>query len=342
VTSNAMEFKKILIIRLSSMGDIILTTPLLRAVKARYPNAQIDFAVKKEFSSLIQNNPHIHQLIQVDTTRINESVKVIQKNGYDWILNVQKSNRARQLLQGSGNARVTTYNKQRLNRFLLIRLKWNRYQSIKPVIERYFEAASGLNIHYDQQGTEVFYTDAEETKVAQILLQHGIGAHEPFITLCPGAKHNNKRWDAEGFLSLATQLNQNQKTRIVLLGGPDDQEVCNYIQSKINFNLVNLAGQLSLLESAALLKKSVVAVTNDSGLMHLAQSQKIPVIAIFGPTVKEFGFYPLPYKSTVVETQLSCRPCTKMGADTCPKGHHRCMKDISADMVYQAMVGFLK
>jgi heptosyltransferase-2 len=337
-----MEFKKILIIRLSSMGDVILASPLIRAIKARYPNATIDFAVKKEFASLVQNNPHIHNLIRVDTSRMDESITAIRQNGYDWIVNIQKSSRASQLLKGSGKARVTTYNKQRVNRFLLIRFKWNVYKHIKPVIERYFEAAAAFHIRYDGQGTEVFYTREEETKIQQIMLEQGIGPNDPYITLCPGAKHKNKQWDPDGFVALAQQINQQLGTRLVLLGGPDDKEVCKHIQSKLHVPVINLAGKLSLLESAALLKKSSWVVTNDSGLMHLAQSQKTPVVAIFGPTVKEFGFYPLPGNATVVETSLACRPCTKMGADACPKGHHRCMKDISADRVYQAGVDLLK
>lgn len=337
-----MEFKKILIIRLSSMGDVILASPLIRAIKTRYPSAMVDFAVKKEFASLVQYNPHIHQLIQVDTSRMDESIQAVQQNGYDWILNIQKSSRANQLLKHSGKARVTTYNKQRVNRFLLIRFKWNLYKQIQPVVERYFEAAAPFHINYDGQGTEIFYTDAEETRLTQILLEQGIGPNDPYITLCPGAKHKNKQWEPDGFAALARQIHQNQGTRIILLGGPDDKEVCNYVQSKIDVEVVNLAGKLSLLESAALLKKSKWVVSNDSGLMHLAQSQKTPVVAIFGPTVKEFGFFPLPGKAAVVETNLSCRPCTKMGANACPKGHHRCMKDISADRVYQAGVDLFK
>ncbi len=336
-----MEFKKILIVRLSSMGDIILSTPLLRAIKQAYPKAIIDFAIKKEFALLMKYNPQINELIMVDTEDMETSRKKIRDAKYDWIIDIQKSSRASQLLSGAGAGLMTTYHKDRFNRFLLINFKWNRFTNIKPVYKRYFEAVEKFNIEADAEGTEIFFSAEEEKSVDQMLQQYGLGSGIPFVTLCPGAKHATKEWTKDGYTELAKRLIEKYHCPIVLLGGPGDEKRCEEIRSDIPINCINLAGKLNLLESAALLKKTKLAVTNDSGLMHLAQSQKTPVVAIYGPTVREFGFYPLEKQSTVIETTISCRPCSKMGSNVCPKGHHKCMKDISVEKVFEATHNYL-
>lgn len=340
---------KILIIRLSSIGDIVLASPLIRAVHKQYPNAIIDFAIKKEFAVLMRHNPNINNLIIVDSSSMKESIESVKNGKYDWIIDIQKASRASQLINGAGAKLVTSYNKQRWNRFFLINFKWNKYKENKPVYQRYFEAVEQYNVKDDGEGTEIFITDIEEKKINSILAENKIDTGKPLITICPGAKFANKTWSKEGFIELAKKLQTEHNANIALLGGPDENALCNEIAVKTRHGaspvmpgiVVNLAGQLSLLESAALLKKSQLVIANDSGLMHMAQSQKTPVITIFGPTVKQFGFYPIEKDSTVIETNLGCRPCTKMGMDKCPKGHHKCMKDISVDMVYEPVKKYI-
>lgn len=342
-----MELNKILIIRLSSIGDIVLSTPLVRAIRKKYPSAIIDFAIKKEYAILMQHNPHINKLIIVDSKNMQDSKEQVKKNKYDWIIDIQKSSRGSQLSTDgllSVHARITTYTKQRFTRFFLIKFKWNFYKEIKPVYKRYFEAVEKFDIKDDGEGTEIFFTNKEEEKINQILSEYFGMTHNlshGLITIAPGARFSNKRWIKEGFIEIAKKVQASHQASIAILGGPGEEELCQEIQKGISGKVINLAGKLNLLESAALMKKSKLVVENDSGMLHLAQSQKVPVVAIFGPTVNEFGFFPLPEKSTVIEYKINCRPCTKMGMNHCPKGHHLCMKAITADEVYNAMINYL-
>ncbi len=336
-----MKFQKILIIRLSSIGDIVLSTPLLRAVRNKFPEASIHFAVKKEFVQLLRYNPHVDELIVVDSANMSTSLQQIRKENYDWVIDIHQSSRSYQLRSAAKNALITSYPKNRLKRSLLIRLKWNLYKTIEPVYQRYFKAVEKFNITDDGKGTEVFVSDAEEKKINDILLPTHVN-NRPLVAICPGAKFANKRWTKEGFIEISQKLQQTHGACIAILGGPGEEGLCEEIKASIGADAINLAGKLSLLESAVVLKRSKLVLVNDSGMLHLAQSQKTPVVAIFGPTVKEFGFFPLENKSTVIETTISCRPCTKMGLDKCPKGHHKCMVDISANQVYQATEEYLK
>lgn len=333
-----MHPAKILVVRLSSMGDVILATPLLRSLRATFPEAQIDVAIKKQFSSLVKHNPHLNKIIEVDTGNMSESKRLVAEEKYDWVIDIQKTSRGHQIVSASHAPQKTTYNKQKWKRWMLIRLKRNTYTTIQPAWKKYFEAVNKYNVQPDDKGTEVVFTPKEMENVQKKL---GIYSHDTIVTLCPMALFKNKMWTREGFVELGKQLQQKHQATIVILGGPGEETYGTSIANAIGGKVLSLVGKLSLLESAALLQLSKLAVTNDSGLMHLAQSQKTPVVAIFGPTVKEFGFFPLPQKSTVVEKPLNCRPCTKMGKDRCPKGHHRCMKDIGADEVYTAAKTYL-
>lgn len=334
--------EKILVVRLSSIGDIILSTPLIRVLRRHYPQTKIHYAIKKEFASLLKHNPNVDRIIEVDSKEINPTRQVITEEHYDWVLNIQKSHRATQLLSGVPRQKICTYSKERLRRFLLIQFKWNFYREIKPVYQRYFEAVEQWHLVDDGLGTEVFVPSDEQDHVQTILESHFGKAKKKLVAICPGATYANKRWTTSGFQLVIQQLISQHHCSIVLLGGPSEIELCHEIELQIHSaDILNLAGKLTLLGSAAVLKSCQVALTNDSGLMHLAQAQKTPVVVLFGPTVKEFGFFPLPIRSTVLETHLSCRPCTKMGRDECPLGHHKCMRDISAESVWTAVADYL-
>lgn len=333
---------KILVIRLSSIGDIILTTPLIRALRIKFPQARIDFATKKEFASLVQYNPHLNEIISVNTEDIQLARAEIIKNNYDQVLNIQKSSRASQLLWGVKRSKISTYSKDRLRRFCLINFKWNFYQEIVPVYLRYFNSAQHLGVDYDGQGTEVFLPSAEEQTISHLLDSFFIKSAGPLVAICPGASFANKRWTLDGFKQVMQHLNEVKSCRFLLLGGPGEKTLCTDLEEAMPPGYtINLAGKLSLLGTAAALSQTQVAITNDSGLLHLAQARKIPVVAIFGPTVREFGFYPLPEQSIILEHDIGCRPCTKMGLEKCPKGHHLCMRSITPEQVLEAVRQFL-
>lgn len=329
---------KILIIRLSSLGDIVLSSPLIRALKKELPDAEIDFMVKKPFADLVRHNPNLNHIISVDTNELEDTKEYLRKSSYDWVIDIQQTSRSIQLRSYIPGARITGYSKQKAHRWLLISLKQDYYRRpVKQVSERYFEAVANLNIPFDKGGTEVFIPEEISANIQQRLSEE-IPGDKKIICYCPGAAHATKSWTQQGFIDTIKKMHgADSDYTAVLLGSKAERKLCDTIALKVEVPLVNLAGETSLLEAAAILEKSALVVANDSGLLHLAESQGTPVIGIYGPTVMQFGFYPISENSMVIEKELSCRPCSKMGTATCPKGHHRCMKDISSDEVMEAM-----
>jgi lipopolysaccharide heptosyltransferase II len=319
------------------MGDIILTTPLIRAVRKHYPQAQIDFIIKQQFLDLIRTNPHLSHVILFDKNRNFNGLKAlktsIQQQRYDVLIDIHKNFRSVYLRTGSHATYVTKYSKQIFRRTLLVWFGINWYKEIKPVYKRYFEAVEAFGIHGDGLGTEVIVPEEETAKTKTFLKKDGYNADKSLIVICPGASFANKRWKSEGFAAVADYLARKENTFIVLLGGKQDIAICENVWKLMAHRAMNYAGQFTLLEAASLLKESSLVLTNDSGLMHLAQAQKRPVVAIFGPTTRELGYFPMPEQSVVVEHDVSCRPCTHNGLDKCPKKHFKCMNEISSDQV---------
>lgn len=327
-----------MIIRLSSIGDIILTTALVRSVRKQFPNARISFLVKNEFSDLVKYNPYIDQVLTVDTSLGKKGLqalrKLIRKEKFDWIIDLHKNLRSSYVKCGAGAVFKTSYPKFIFKRTLLVKLSINLYKSVQPVYLRYFEAVKSAGVAYDGEGTDVFFHESEEAVVREKLTAEGYGQQSNIVVICPGAKHATKQWIPERYIEVAKKLSD---YTICLAGGKEDMQLCEEIKNEVGNGTINMAGKLSLLQSAALLKMARLCIVNDSGLMHLAQSQKTAVVAIFGSTTKELGFFPLETKSRVVEFPLSCRPCSHIGRDKCPKGHFKCMLEIKTEDVFDAV-----
>jgi lipopolysaccharide heptosyltransferase II len=337
-----VKVKKILIIRLSSIGDIILTTPLLRSVRKAFPEARIWFVTKKQFASLLAGSPYIDTLIEFDKSEGFRGLKALRKKlkeeHFDAFIDIHKNWRSRYLKLGSGAKTISTYPKYILRRLLLVRLKINLYKHVRPVFLRYFEAVKKLGVTYDGQGSEIHFPPSARDKAREALKTAGYDFNRPLVILCPGATYLNKKWPSGRFSEVAGQLTS-QGAFVVIHGGRDDMQVASEIASSSGTK--SLAGTLSLPESAALLKQAAAVIANDSGLLHLAQSQKTPVVGIYGPTTRELGFFPLETGSTVIEVPLYCRPCTPKGLNYCPQKHFRCMKDIPAERVISAVNQFI-
>lgn len=322
---------KFLIIRFSSIGDVILTTPLIRCLRAAYPESQIDFLVKKEFAIVLSQNPHINSIITFDKKagkgELSKIRNLIRMNGYTHILDIQKNLRSIYISAGSG-AKVSSFSKKLFARDMLIRFNINIYKEIKPVYLRYFESVANLGVTYDNCGTEVFPSISESEKITGILAQNNYLPQFPLLVIAPGAQWENKRWPVERFAAAAETFCEQTGAKTILIGGSGDIEICNSVQSLMKSTVLNLAGKLSLMGSAALLGKASMVFTNDTGMLHMAQAMKAPVVAVYGPTTRELGFFPIPENSRVAETDVSCRPCTQKGLHYCPKTHFRCMNDI--------------
>jgi lipopolysaccharide heptosyltransferase II len=336
---------KILVVRLSSIGDIILTTPLLRSLRTTYPGARITFVIKRQYEELLSSSPYIDELITFDKREGLNGLRRIKQDlreqRFDLYLDIHKNWRSRYLRFCLHARKTTSYRKLILKRTLLIWFKINLYKTVKPVYQRYFDSVRHLGIHYDGLGTEI-HVPSEKTEIVKSMLSEaGYTFDAPLVILCPSATYANKRWKSEGFVDTARHLITVKTAFVVVHGGKEDVLLCADIASAIGSRAVSMAGLLSLSESAALMQLSDLVIANDSGLLHLAQSQKKPVIGIYGATTRELGYFPIEQNSTVIETDLSCRPCTHNGLNKCPKKHFRCMKDIPSEKVIKAAMNYL-
>ena len=327
---------RILIVRLSSMGDVLLTTPLIRALRERHPDATITFVTKTGFASLLVDNPRIAEVIGYDpATPLKALAERIKGGGFTHRLDLHGNLRTRWLRFMVGGI-WGSYPKHRLARALLIRTKRDRYRDPRPVAERYFDAADGLGVSPSGQPLEFFVRREAMEAAQQFLSDRGLGADRQLIAVCPGAHHATKRWPLRHWQHLVTQLTTTGWD-VVVLGGPAERQLGEDVAAAGAESAANAAGAFDFPGSAALLKLSRRAVSGDTGLMHLATAVQTPVVALFGPTVRQFGFYPYGGRATVLERDLPCRPCSAMGGPACPLGHHRCLVDLTPDAVFDAI-----
>jgi len=314
-------------------------------LKNTFPHARITFLIKKQYAELLNNSHYIDELVVFDPlegiTGLRSIRKRFRQEKFDLYINIHKNWRSSYLQMGLGAGRSTTYRKLIFKRTMLVWFKVNLYNSIRPVYERYFDAVRQFGITYDGQGTEISFPETAMMKVKKLLSEAGYSSGKPLVVICPSATYFNKRWKPEGFIETSRYLMHERSSFIVILGGKGDRPLCGMISSSLGEGSVNLAGVLRLAESAALLNIASLVIANDSGLLHMAQSQKTPVVGIYGPTTRELGYFPLEQNSTVVETKLSCRPCTHNGLNYCPRKHFKCMNDIQTDTVINAALKYL-
>lgn len=337
---------KILIIRFSSIGDIVLASLLIRALRNSYPHAKIDFLVKSDYGELVKYNRHLSSVIELKTTE-REELRLLRRRiraeRYSAIFDIHNSLRSRYLRMFSRARHVRVINKRAIARLVLVHLKKNFYPAnIISIAKRYLETARAFGVDDDGKGLEVFIPDETLSSVSIMLSKYKLERYDHVIGLVPASKHFTKRWLAERFVEYGAKITANSTTKLLIFGGKEDVDYCGDIVQMINAHVgwtaaESVAGRFSLLETAAAFDLCHVVVTNDTGLMHLAAARKRKVVAIFGSTVKEFGFFPYRTESIVVERKgLYCRPCTHIGLERCPQGHFRCMKEIQAEDVIQA------
>jgi len=330
--------EKILIIRLSSIGDILLTSPFVRQVRKQFPDARIDYLIKEQFRDLMRFNPHISHLYALTVSNHDAEKKLkkeLKQAGYQIVFDLHNNLRSNFFKRGINATSLRSINKNKLRQQLLVLFKINCYRRIQPIPERYLKVAEKYHVQDDKQGLEIFWQTDHEKTAAKKIRQAGMPSSVQYVCLAPGAAHHTKRWPVDYFATLSENIIR-QGLKIALLGGEDDKQWGRVLAKKAK--IFDLTGKLSLLETAVILSRARAAVTNDSGLMHMATAVNIPVVAIFGSTVREFGFFPYRSKSTVMENkELSCRPCTHIGRKSCPKKHFKCMIEIKSDDVYQAL-----
>lgn len=334
--------RKILIIRMSSIGDVVLTSPVVRQLRQRYPTAQIDFLIRREYADLVRPNPHISRVIELDTGEGWQGLQAMKARlrsaGYDVIIDLHRSLRSRYLCSGWGLPRVLKLRKNQLIRFMLVHFKINRYPNPPlPVAEKYLRAALPLGVDPTDTRLELFLPgDVEQEGKTrwQAFQQQGMG-----VVIAPGARHNTKRWLPEYYRELIERIHRKYDRGALLVGGADEAALCREICQGLPGEVcTSVAGELSLLQTAAIIRQAPLFISNDTGLMHIAAAFQKPQIAIFGSTVRELGFFPLNPKAVVLENNsLACRPCSHIGRPACPKGHFKCMKEITPGRVLAAV-----
>jgi len=319
---------KVLVIRFSSMGDIVLTTPVLRCLK-KIPGKQVEvhFVTKKMFASLLFSNPHVDKLFMLDG-KLSELTARLKKENYDYIVDLHHNLRSLivklNLRKPAGNCR-----KLNLEKWLKTRLKIDRLPDMH-VVDRYFEAAAVAGTKNDQEGLEFYFPPGLD------VMPSGLPAfvNGDYLAFVIGGKHPTKRLPNEKIISLCEKL----PLPVLLLGGAEDAPNGRDIAGACGENVFNACGLFSLPQSAYLVKKSRVVISHDTGLMHIAAVFNKHLISVWGNTVPAFGMVPYmpenPDRSTIVEVEgLSCRPCSKIGYARCPKKHFDCMNGIDENLI---------
>lgn len=334
---------KILVVRLSSLGDVLLSSFLVRLLRNAFPNSQIDFLVAKEFAIVFKHNPHINRIIEYDKSKpfplhILETLSINNPNHYDILLDLQNNLRSWVYSWGKSTS-IFRFNKRRFFKFKLVRLK-KRTKDFLPIPILYAQTLPQILVYDDGLGLELWTTKDREyylphkKEIKKISLEK--------VGIAPGSKHFTKRLPLEKFIGLIEILRQNYNSKVFLLGGKDDEQECWEMASRFNF-VANFAGKLDLIQTAELVDELDLVISNDSAVVHIAAARKVPVVQIFGSTVPEFGFIPFRVPYAIVENNnVECRPCTHFGRSRCPKRHFRCMNEITSLDIYYSIVNLKK
>lgn len=327
---NLEKAKKILVIRFSSLGDILLTTPFLRVLHKKQNSAKIDFLVKTSFIDAVKLNPNIDEIFSWQTeAELKNVVKELKKDDYDLVIDLQNNFRSKKVVTKLGKTSFS-FQKPNIKKFLLVNFKLNLLKDEKSIPQRYVEVVPELEI--DDKGLELFLPSD---------LTSELKSEKEIIGFAPGAFHYTKRWPIEYFAELGNKLTKDGFT-IAIFGGNSDREICNDLQSRIE-NSIDLSNDNELFKTAVEMKKCKFVVCNDSGLMHTATSVGTPVVSIFGSTVTEFGFSPFGVNNLIIENNnLSCRPCSHIGKSSCKKKHFKCMLELTPQLVDSQIKDFMR
>ena len=307
-----MNPSKILIIRFSSIGDIVLTTPVIRMLK-KQTGAKIHYLTKPQFKSILEHNPYIDEII---TLPENESQlrPILKKERYDIIIDLHRNLRS---LRFSFNLskKVYRFNKLNFKKWLLVQFKYNTLPEVH-IVDRYLATCNKLNIKNDSLGLDYFHgLTLQDLDTFELL-------PDSYIVYAIGGQHNTKKMPVVKMVELLQLVNK----KVVLLGGKEDTEKGRELAT--NQMVINLCGKTSIHQSALIIEHAQKVITHDSGTMHIAAAFKKEIISIWGNTVPEFGMFPYLTNNQSVQFEvpnLSCRPCSKIGYTACPKGHFDCM-----------------
>jgi len=312
------ETLKILVVRFSSIGDIVLTTPVVRMLKKQL-NAQVHYLTKSSYVSLLKNNPYIDSVYQIENS-ITEVIADLKKEKYDYVIDLH-SNLRTQILKFRLGVPAKSFNKLNMEKFMLTNFKIDNMPKIH-IVDRYLETVKHLGIKNDNQGLDFFLSASDKIDISIF--------PKDYIVFVIGGQHATKILPNEKIISIIKKVNK----PVLLVGGPEDFERGEQIIANTN-NTINTCGKYSILQSASLVQQAKMVITHDTGMMHIAAAFQQKIYSVWGNTVPEFGMYSYleSEQSKRIEVKgLNCRPCSKIGYDKCPKGHFKCMQEIDENL----------
>ena len=321
---------KILVIRFSSIGDIVLTTPVFRCIKKQLPDAEVHLVTKSSFKIVTANNPYIDHFFYLDDD-LTSVIKELKKQKYDYVIDLHNNTRSYRIKRAL-RKKTFTINKLNIEKFLLTNLNIN-IMPAEHITTRSLDTVASLAVVDDGKGLDYFIPVKDIVKEHDIPTSHSAG----FITIVIGATYNTKKLPVHKLQELCYKIDH----PVILLGGKEDNSDAEMIASVDPVKVYNACGKFNLNESADLVRQSKLVVSHDTGLMHIAAALQKPIISIWGNTTPVFGMYPY-YGSrsdkqfdTVEVTGLRCRPCSKIGYQKCPMEHFKCMENQDIDSLVQ-------
>tara|TARA_B100000508_G_C11449018_1_gene272964 strand:+ start:608 stop:1609 length:1002 start_codon:yes stop_codon:yes gene_type:complete len=322
------EKVKVLIIRFSSIGDIVLTTPVIRCLKTQMEGTvELHYLTMERYQGLLINNPYIDHIHSIQKST-NEVIEVLKKEHFDYIIDLHKNLRSFRVKKQLKSLSFS-FNKLNIEKWLLVNFKIDRMPPIH-IVDRYLESCKAFGIENDGLGLDYFFP---EDKNYIVNLSEEFNA--AYVAVVIGANHNTKRLPTNRLIEMVKQINR----PIVLLGGSKDAGIAEEVMNSTEQVIYNAVGQTNFDQSAYLLKKASAIISPDTGMMHIAAAFNKIIISLWGNTVPSLGMYPYLKKgkesnSKIFEVKdLSCRPCSKIGFDNCPKKHFKCMNQLPLEKI---------
>lgn len=334
-----MSKLKILILRFSSIGDIVLTTPVPRTLKIQL-QAEVHYCVKKQYQSILAANPYIDKLHLLEND-LSVLIKQLKAERFDYVIDLHHNLRTLIIKKRLG---VKSYSFPKLNveKWLMTNFKINKLPNVH-IVDRYMQAVAPLGVKMDSLSLDYFIPEKDEVEKEWLPESH----QQEYVVYAIGAQFNTKKLPLERMIELCDRINK----PIILLGDKNDRktgeeivrfferhensaELEEQLERELNKKAIiyNACGQFNLNQSASIVKNAQYVFSHDTGLMHIAAAFKKTIFSIWGNTIPMFGMYPYRTKFTVLENnKLSCRPCSKIGHEQCPKGHFKCMREIVFD-----------
>ncbi len=330
---------KVLILRFSSIGDIVLTTPVARSLKTQLEGAQIHYATKVQYQDILSANPYIDQLHLLKNS-LTDLIEELKHEKFDYVIDLHHNLRTLRIKRAL-SAKAFSFNKLNVEKWLMVNLKINKLPNVH-IVDRYMETVSPLGVKMDALGLDYFIPGKDEVPREWLPEEF----RNEYAVYAIGGQHATKKLPVNRMIELCDRINK----PLILLGGKEDfetgEEVARFFErkeknsgtEKILFQMnkktviYNACGKFNINQSASIIKNSNFVFTHDTGLMHIAAAFRREVYSIWGNTIPAFGMYPYRTKFTVLENNtLDCRPCSKIGHKKCPKSHFKCMNELNFD-----------